>query len=108
MGIVALAKFGFWNNPSPVDDGRVSIAVLPFANFSPDENDYFSDGMTEDILTKLSRINGFSVTSRTSVMQYKETEKSTRQIGRELGVDNILEGSVSRDGDKVRINCPAD
>jgi adenylate cyclase len=105
MGMVAIAKFGFFNNPSPPDDGRVSIAVLPFANFSPDENDYFSDGMTEDILTKLSKIDGFSVTSRTSVMRYKETGKSTRQIGRELGVDNILEGSVSRDGDKVKITA---
>ena len=75
----------------------MSIAVLPFANFSPEDNDYFSDGMTEDILTKLSRIDGFSVTSRTSVMQYKDTEKSTRQIARELGVDNVLEGSVSRE-----------
>jgi len=105
MAILALSNFGFWNNPTPPDDGRVSIAVLPFANFSPEKNDYFSDGMTEDILTKLSRIEGFSVTSRTSVMQYKETEKSTRQIARELGVDNILEGSVSRDGDMVRITA---
>jgi len=110
MGIIALARLspeGFWGwtNPSPPEDGSVSIAVLPFANFSPDENDYFSDGMTEDILTKLSRIEGFSVTSRTSVMQYKDTEKSTRRIARELGVDNILEGSVSRDGDRVKITA---
>jgi TolB-like protein/class 3 adenylate cyclase/Tfp pilus assembly protein PilF len=105
MGMVALAKFSFWNNPTPPNDGRISIAVLPFANFSPEQNDYFSDGMTEDILTKLSKIEGFSVTSRTSVMQYKDTEKSTRKIARELGVDHILEGSVSRDGDKVRITA---
>ena len=103
MGIVALAKFGDWNNRAPLDDGKVSIAVLPFANLSPDENDYFSDGMIEDILTKLSKIDGFSVTSRTSVMQYKDTEKSAIRIGRELGVNNILEGSVSRDGNKVKI-----
>jgi protein kinase/serine/threonine-protein kinase len=61
--------------------------------------------MTEDILTRLSKIEDLSVTSRTSVMQYKQTEKTTRQIARELGVDHILEGSVRKDGDKVRITA---
>ncbi|MDX1667032.1 MAG: tetratricopeptide repeat protein [Saprospiraceae bacterium] len=81
-----------------------TIAVLPFNNFSNDaDNDYFSDGITEDILTLLSKIGGLNVVSRTSVMQYKDTEKSIRQIGRELRADHILEGSVRRDGDRVRV-----
>ena len=108
LAVAAVARIGFKNvtPPEPVADGRESIAVLPFTNMTMgQENEYFSDGMTEDILTKLSKIDRFSVTSRTSVMQYKSTGKSTRQIARELGVDHILEGSVRRDGDMVRITA---
>lgn len=87
-------------------EAETSIAVLPFSNFSDDAgNDYFSNGITEDILTLLSHINGLKVVSRTSVMQYKNTEKDIRQIGRELHADHILEGSVRRDGNKVRISA---
>ena len=93
------------HEPAGLDES-VSIAVLPFANMSAKEdNEYFSDGMTEDILTLISKIEGFSVTSRTSVMQYKNTRKTARQIARELGVNHILEGSVRRDGNRVRINA---
>jgi TolB-like protein/tetratricopeptide (TPR) repeat protein len=81
-----------------------SIAVLPFENLSSSkEDEYFSDGVTEDILTQLSKIEKLKVVSRTSVMQYKNTTKSVREIGRELGVETILEGSVRRFGDRVRI-----
>lgn len=84
---------------------RTSIAVLPLVNLSPDpENEYFSDGLTEDILTQLSRIRRLKVISRTSVMQYKRTQKNVREIGRELGVATILEGSVRKAGNKVRIS----
>ncbi len=85
--------------------GEPAIAVLPFTNFSDEESDgaYFSDGITEDILTLLSKVEGLKVISRTSVMQYKDTEKDIRQIGRELHADHILEGSVRRQGNKVRI-----
>lgn len=81
-----------------------SIAVLPFLNMSghPD-NEFFTDGVTEDIITALSRIHGLKVISRTSAMRYRETGKSLREIGMELGVSTILEGSVRRDGDRVRI-----
>jgi TolB-like protein/class 3 adenylate cyclase len=83
-----------------------SIAVLPFANLSSDkEQEYFSDGLTEDIITQLSKIKSFKVISRTSVMQYKKTPKSIIDIGRELGVAQILEGSVQRAGDQVRITA---
>jgi TolB-like protein/Flp pilus assembly protein TadD len=82
-----------------------SIAVLPLVNLSPDpENEYFSDGLTEDILAQLSKIRRLKVISRTSVMPYKKTAKNLREIGRELGVATILEGSVRRAGNKVRIS----
>jgi TolB-like protein/class 3 adenylate cyclase len=83
-----------------------SIAVLPFSNMSSDqEQEYFSDGLTEDIITQLSKIKSFKVISRTSVMQYKKTPKSITEIGNELGVAVIVEGSVQRAGDHVRITA---
>lgn len=81
-----------------------SVAILPFANLSADpENEYFSDGITEDIIARAARIRNLKVISRTSVMQYRGTQKSVREIGRELGVAAILEGSIRRTGDRVRI-----
>jgi adenylate cyclase len=81
-----------------------SIAVLPVNNLSSNsEQDYFSDGLTEDIITQLSKIKAFKVISRTSVMQYKNSPKSVKEIGKELGVALILEGSVQRQGEQVRI-----
>ena len=81
-----------------------SIAVLPFDNLSDSkEDEYFSDGITEEIITQLSKISDLMVISRTSVLQYKGTTKTIRQIGEELGVAAILEGSVRRDGDNLRI-----
>ncbi|MCH2650810.1 MAG: hypothetical protein MKZ99_05370, partial [Candidatus Marinimicrobia bacterium] len=81
-----------------------SIAVLPFNNLSNDADDeYFADGMTEDILTELSKIQDLMVISRTTIMKYKGTTKSLKEIGKELGVGTILEGSVRRVGNRVRI-----
>ena len=83
-----------------------SIAVLPFANMSAEtENEYFSDGITDDIITRLSKIADLTVTSRTSTMHYKNADKSLPTIGAELGVLNVLEGSVRRVGDRVRITA---
>jgi adenylate cyclase len=83
-----------------------SIAVLPFTNMSASaENEFFSDGVTEEILTTLARIDGLKVISRTSVMQYKGTTKPLPQIGRELGVAKVLEGSVRLVGRRVRITA---
>ena len=80
------------------------IAVLPFENISGElDNEYFADGMTEDIIAQLSKIPGLRVMSRTSTARYKKHTKSAREIGRELGVSHILEGSVRRAGPKVRI-----
>ena len=82
-----------------------SIAVLPFTNLSNDkENAYFADGVQDDVLTNLSKIGDLKVISRTSVMQYRGQTPNVREIGRALGVSNILEGSVRRSGNKVRVN----
>ena len=81
-----------------------SVAVLPFENMSTDpENEYFSDGITDDIIAQLSKINALKVISRTSSMQYKKTTKKIATIAQELGVGAILEGSVRRAGQRVRI-----
>ncbi|MEE9162748.1 MAG: hypothetical protein V3U35_07225, partial [Candidatus Neomarinimicrobiota bacterium] len=81
-----------------------SIAVLPFANLSDSkEDEYFSDGITEDIMAHLAKISDITVIGRTSVMQYKGTTERLRDIGAELGVATLLEGSVRRAGGKVRI-----
>lgn len=85
-------------------DGQISIAVLPFSNFSGNpEDEYFSDGITEDILTLLSQMKDVRVISRTSVMQYKNTNKTVREIAAELNASHILEGSVRKSGNKVRV-----
>ena len=83
-----------------------SIAVLPLQNFSGDpEQEYFSDGLTEGLITELAKVGALKVISRTSVMRYKGTDKPLPQIARELGVDAVLEGSAQRVGDNVRITA---
>ena len=81
-----------------------AVAVLPFTNMSDSkEDEYFSDGITEDILTQLSKISDLQVISRSSAMKYKRTEKSLREIAEELGVGSILEGTIRRAGSRIRI-----
>jgi TolB-like protein len=83
-----------------------SLAVLPLANLSGDASqDYFADGMTEELITRLAAIDSLKVISRTSVMQYRGTARTIPQIARELGVDGIVEGSVVRAGDRVKITA---
>ncbi len=85
---------------------RKSIAVLPFENMSPaEEDEYFAAGVHEEIIAQLSKIGDLKVISRTSVMEYKERTQNLRTIASELGVANILEGSVRRTGDRVRITA---
>ncbi len=81
-----------------------SIAVLPLQNLSPDpDNQYFADGIHEDILTHLAKIDDLKVISRTSVLEYRDVERNIPEIAAELGVASVLEGSVRRDQDRVRI-----
>ena len=80
--------------------------MLPFVNISADaENEYFSDGMTEELITQLSKIGELSVIARTSIMKYKGADKSIAEIGRELHVGTILEGSVRKAGEQLRITA---
>ena len=116
-GLVMLLGAGgtwwVWNQGErPVPEARVQstsldkhrIAVLPFVNMSADgENEYFSDGITEELITQLSKIGELSVIARTSTMKYKGADKSIAEIGRELNVGTILEGSVRKAGDQVRV-----
>jgi TolB-like protein/DNA-binding winged helix-turn-helix (wHTH) protein/Tfp pilus assembly protein PilF len=89
-------------NPPPIH----SLAVLPLQNLSGDPaQEYFSDGMTEALITDLAQIGSLKVISRTSTMQYKNTKKSVPQIARELNVDGVIEGTVQRSGDRVRITA---
>ena len=89
----------------PLPD-KPSIAVLPFTNMSGDpEQEYFVDGMTDDLITDLSKISGLFVIARNSVFTYKDKPIKIKQVSRELGVRYVLEGSVRKVGDKVRINA---
>jgi adenylate cyclase len=89
-------------NPEP----QVAIAILPFTNMSGDpEQEYFSDGISEDIITDLSKIAGLMVIARNSSFTYKGRSVDVRTIGRELGVQSVLEGSIRRAGNRVRITA---
>ena len=91
---------------APATFENLSLAVLPFENLSPDPaNEYFSDGMTEELISKLSRVQRLQVTARTSVARFKGTDKDIREIGEELGVRYVLEGSVRKAGDRVVITA---
>jgi adenylate cyclase len=97
-------------NPPPGSEAkpvpRLSIVVLPFANLSNDpEQQYFADGITEDLTTDLSRLQNVLVISRNTAFTYKDKNLEAKQIGRELGVRYVLEGSVRRSGNQVRINA---
>jgi adenylate cyclase len=90
----------------PAGAPRRSIVVLPFANLSSDpEQQYFADGITEDVTTNLSRIEGVLVISRNTAFTYQNKRVDTKQVGRELGVRYVLEGSVRRSGNRVRVNA---
>jgi TolB-like protein len=118
--VILTAGFAFWHTqifspqveidsvgtrPLPLSE-KPSIAVLPFRNLSDDrEQEYLSDGMTDDIITDLSNIKGISVISRNSTFLYKGQNKKATEIAKELNVRYILEGSVRRSGEKVRINA---
>ena len=108
LGALGLAAFFAFTARGRSGDARVpikSVAVLPLQNLSGDPSqEYFADGMTDELTTRLSNIGALRVISRTSVMHYRGTQKTIPEIARELNVDAVLEGSVLRSGDKVRIS----
>ncbi|MGB8583971.1 MAG: winged helix-turn-helix domain-containing protein [Candidatus Sulfotelmatobacter sp.] len=106
--IVSLAILSVWlfRSRAPAPTGIRSIAVLPLENLSGDASqNYFADGMTDELITDLAQISALRVISRTSVMVYKGARKPLPQIARELNVDAVVEGSVLRSGDQVRITA---
>jgi TolB-like protein/Tfp pilus assembly protein PilF len=108
LAALALAlPFYRHRNPATNPPSDKSIAVLPFENLSPNpENTYFADGVQDELLTDLARIADLKVIGRTSVMQFKSwVARNLRKIGRELGVAHLVEGSVERSGNRVRINA---
>src|SRR6266581_3964775 len=103
MGTLATWKLHPWIRPSPVIR---SLAVLPFESLSSDASqDYFADGMTDELISDLGQVSALRVVSRTSVMAYKRARKPLPQIARELNVDAVVEGTVLRSGDQVRITA---
>ncbi len=103
MASLAIWKLHSWNRPSPVIH---SLAVLPLESLSSDASqDYFADGMTDELISDLGQISALRVISRTSVMAYKHARKPLPQIARELNVDAVVEGTVLRSGDQVRITA---
>jgi TolB-like protein/DNA-binding winged helix-turn-helix (wHTH) protein/Tfp pilus assembly protein PilF len=107
----ALIGYALWSRSRPLHQAssdRTMLAVLPFDNLTGDPSqDYFSDGLTEEMIAQLGRLDPqhLGVIARTSVMHYKNTSEQLEQIGHELGVQYVLEGSVRRDSDKVRISA---
>lgn len=90
--------------PLQLDSKR--IAVLPFVSMSPDPNDeYFADGLTDELITRISLVRGLEVIARTSIMNYKKKEKNASQIGKELKVGTLLEGSVRKAGNRIRVSA---
>ncbi len=93
-------------NPLAVQRERPGVAVLPFANLSPAAEDaYFADGLHEDILNQLAKVGSLDVLARQSVLKYRDSDLGIRQIGRELSADAVLEGSVRREGDRLRVTA---
>jgi eukaryotic-like serine/threonine-protein kinase len=109
LGALALLNVGGWRDRFPGSTKGPkfeSLAVLPLANLSADPaQEYFADGMTEELTTELAQISGLRVISRTSTMRYKGSQKPLPEIAKELGVDAVIEGSVERSGDEVRISA---
>jgi TolB-like protein/DNA-binding winged helix-turn-helix (wHTH) protein/Flp pilus assembly protein TadD len=110
LALVAAATAGhFWparkkHNAHPLNSS--SIAVLPFADLSPGKDEeYFSDGLTEELINDLAKVPGLKVVARSSAFQFKGTHEDLRTVGQKLGVDNVLEGSVRKEGNRIRITA---
>nr|MBA3446970.1 guanylyl cyclase [Pseudaminobacter sp.] len=104
LSIALLVGIFVWQRPSTLQ--RPSVAVLPFANLSGDPSqDYFADGITDDLITDLAKLSGLDVIARNSVFAYKGKPLVLADIGRDLGVRFVVEGSVRRTGDQIRLNA---
>ena len=119
LGSVLAGLTGYWTTyrtvtkeilapakPAPAEAAHLSIVVLPFTNLSGDPSqDYFADGITDNLTTDLSRIRNSFVIARNTAFTYKGKSIDAKEIGKELGIRYVLEGSVQRDRDRVRVNA---
>jgi len=106
IAFFALDKFVWTQRVKPAETTQSSIAVLPFVNISSDrEQEYFSDGLAEELLNLLAKIPELKVTSRSTSFFYKGKDFKIADVGRELGVNHVLEGSVRRSGDRIRVTA---
>jgi serine/threonine protein kinase/Tfp pilus assembly protein PilF len=106
IGAITVWQLFFERPAAPISADKPIIAVLPFSDLSAQKDqEYFCDGMTDEIITKLSRLQGWKVMNKTSVMQYKNTDKNIKDIGQELGVTSILEGSIRKEEDDIRVTA---
>ncbi len=108
--VIGVMLWSYWRNHAATDEvvfiPKKSIAVLPFSNYSDDkQNSYFADGVQDDILTDLSKVSDLKVISRSSVMKYRDGARNMREIGQALRVAHLLEGSVRRSQNKIRITA---
>jgi len=106
-----IAAFGgyLWNrhdSATPTASATTSIAVLPFTDLSPGrDQEYFSDGLAEELINDLTKVSGLKVVGRSSSFQFKGRNEDLRSVGRKLGVANVLEGSIQREGNRVRVRA---
>src|SRR5262245_10295979 len=107
IAIAIVAGFGAVRKRAAIPSPRIAaLAVLPLENLSQDpEQQYFADGLTDALITDLAKMGSTRITSRTSVMQYRATKKSVKEIGRELNVDAVVEGTVTHAGSRVRVTA---
>src|SRR4029077_30833 len=111
LALVAVAAIGAYFRPgrsaaNASSSNNTSIAVLPFADMSPaKDQEYFSDGLAEELINDLAKVSGLKVVGRSSSFQFKGKNEDVRDVGRRLGVANVLEGSVRREGNHVRITA---
>jgi len=111
LALLILGGAGWWGRASVHEDKRLagaqasvrSVAVLPLRNLTGADHEYFSDGITEELITALAQVRSLRVISRDSIMRYKDSRPPLPQIAKELGVDAVLQGSIQRDGDRVRV-----
>ena len=106
-----IAAFGgyLWNrhdSATPTASATTSIAVLPFTDLSPGrDQEYSSDGLAEELINDLTKVSGLKVVGRSSSFQFKGRNEDLRSVGRKLGVANVLEGSIQREGNRVRVRA---
>src|SRR5688572_6047893 len=106
LAVMLLVRWAPWTQQPAGGESAASVAVLPFASFSQDkEDEYFADGLTEEVIHSLAQVPALKVAARTSAFYFKGKNEDLREVGRQLGVSHVIEGSVRRDGDRLRMTA---